>query len=332
MSSSASTPEGAADHRERTATLSIGAFSRASLLSVKALRLYHERGLLVPAAIDQATGYRSYTAAQLADAAVVRRLRDLELPLDDVHTIVSARDSSVTEAVLARHHIVMTERLQRTAAIVHDLQRGLDEPGAHTPVVVREVPAATVLCRQGIANRADYGPFLDDAYGQLFGWLMSLDAIDLVTGPSGATYPGVIEVDETELVVAFVPVDEQRLSALLTGWGAIPAGITVQRWPSQSMACATYVGHYDGIGASYRLLGAWAAEHGAPDVCPATTAHNPVMQDLGSHGMDTHLLDTNVVRPDERVREVYLVSPNERSDPTHWVTELQWPLVTNSPR
>ncbi|GAA4859515.1 MerR family DNA-binding transcriptional regulator [Pseudonocardia benzenivorans] len=41
--------------------LTIGAFSRATLLSPKALRGYHESGLLVPAVVDARTGYRGYT-------------------------------------------------------------------------------------------------------------------------------------------------------------------------------------------------------------------------------------------------------------------------------
>jgi DNA-binding transcriptional MerR regulator len=62
------------------ALLRIGPFSRASWLSIEALRAYHGAGLLVPAAVDPHTGYRSYSAAQLADPAVIRRLRQLDVP------------------------------------------------------------------------------------------------------------------------------------------------------------------------------------------------------------------------------------------------------------
>lgn len=44
--------------------LSSGEMSRASGLSAKALRLYHANGLLVPARVDEATGYRGYAAAR----------------------------------------------------------------------------------------------------------------------------------------------------------------------------------------------------------------------------------------------------------------------------
>lgn len=39
---------------------SIGEFSKISGLSIKALRLYHEQGILVPEIVDQDTSYRYY--------------------------------------------------------------------------------------------------------------------------------------------------------------------------------------------------------------------------------------------------------------------------------
>ncbi len=43
----------------------IGEFSKLAQVTVKALRLYDERGLLVPARVDRSSGYRFYSAAQL---------------------------------------------------------------------------------------------------------------------------------------------------------------------------------------------------------------------------------------------------------------------------
>ena len=61
--------------------VSIGEFARRSRLSVKALRLYDELGVLVPARVDQASGYRYYDVAQLEAARIVAMLRRLEVPL-----------------------------------------------------------------------------------------------------------------------------------------------------------------------------------------------------------------------------------------------------------
>ncbi len=81
--------------------LRIGPFSRASWLSIKALRAYHEAGLLVPAVVDPSNGYRSYTSAQLTDAVIIRRLRDLDVPLEAIGEVLRARDPEVTRKVLA---------------------------------------------------------------------------------------------------------------------------------------------------------------------------------------------------------------------------------------
>ena len=64
---------------------------RATHLSVKALRHYHEMGLLAPADIDP-TGYRRYALGQIPTAQVIRRLRDLDMPLDDIRGVLRAAD------------------------------------------------------------------------------------------------------------------------------------------------------------------------------------------------------------------------------------------------
>ncbi|MFL6093717.1 MerR family DNA-binding transcriptional regulator [Corynebacterium durum] len=48
--------------------LQIGTFSTLSRISVRMLRHYQERGLLIPARIDQFSGYRFYTSDQLGTA------------------------------------------------------------------------------------------------------------------------------------------------------------------------------------------------------------------------------------------------------------------------
>jgi DNA-binding transcriptional MerR regulator len=74
------------------AYLSIGEFSRASHLTIKTLRHYHEIGLLQPADVDQQTSYRRYSPAQIATAQVIRRFRDLDMPLDEIQAVLTAPD------------------------------------------------------------------------------------------------------------------------------------------------------------------------------------------------------------------------------------------------
>ncbi len=70
--------------------LTIGAFAARARLSAKALRLYDRMGLLVPAHVDEATGYRYYRTRQTERARLVALLRQLDMPLAKVAEVVHA--------------------------------------------------------------------------------------------------------------------------------------------------------------------------------------------------------------------------------------------------
>jgi DNA-binding transcriptional MerR regulator len=59
----------------------IGDFSRLGRVTVKALRHYDRLGLLCPAAVDPATGYRYYSADQMPQLARILTLKQAGLSL-----------------------------------------------------------------------------------------------------------------------------------------------------------------------------------------------------------------------------------------------------------
>ncbi|MFD6417603.1 MerR family transcriptional regulator [Streptomyces sp. NPDC060194] len=81
--------------------LTIGAFARASRLSPKALRLYDELGLLVPARVDPRTGYRLYAPEQLEQARLVAWLRRLGMPLARIRRVRALDADRAAEEVRA---------------------------------------------------------------------------------------------------------------------------------------------------------------------------------------------------------------------------------------
>jgi len=85
---------------DTSSLMPIGRFSRLTGLTVKALRHYDELGLLAPAAVDPDTGYRSYSTAQVGRAEWIRTLRLLELPLDDIATILTTDDAATLKRLL----------------------------------------------------------------------------------------------------------------------------------------------------------------------------------------------------------------------------------------
>jgi DNA-binding transcriptional MerR regulator len=106
--------------------LSIGSFSRLTHLSIKTLRYYHEVGLLEPAVVDAGSGYRYYLPGQVHSAHLVRRFRDLGLPVADVKAILTTPDPSARDAILAGHLDRMRDQLRQTEAAVDSLRRMLE--------------------------------------------------------------------------------------------------------------------------------------------------------------------------------------------------------------
>ncbi len=235
--------------------MTIGVFSRASLLSVKALRAYHEAGILVPAAVDGRTGYRSYRLDQLGDAAVILRLRRLDVPLAAIKRIMDARDPEVTRYELAAHEETMRVRLAEAQEIVTGLQAGRSRPGEHTPVHVRDDPHRDALAIRGRASPDDFGPFLDAAYGEL--WSACFGAGATPAGPAGALYPPETPDGEGELV-AFLPV-EIPVEASRHG------RVELIEIPARRVAVLVHSGEYEDVNVTYGVLGAWVVEHAAPD-------------------------------------------------------------------
>lgn len=97
--------------------LSIGAFAARARLSAKALRLYDRLGLLTPAHVDEASGYRYYRAGQVERARLVAMLRQLDMPLARIAEVVETGGVAGAD-VLAGYWAEVETRLagQRTLA------------------------------------------------------------------------------------------------------------------------------------------------------------------------------------------------------------------------
>jgi DNA-binding transcriptional MerR regulator len=73
---------------------SIGEFARHGRVSVRMLHHYDAIGLLRPACVDPASGYRFYQASQLAQLNRVIALKDLGFSLQQVQAIIDERVSA----------------------------------------------------------------------------------------------------------------------------------------------------------------------------------------------------------------------------------------------
>lgn len=121
-------------------SLSIKDFSEMSELSPQTLRFYHSEGLLVPAVVDDDTGYRYYDFEQVQEALLVSALRGTGMSVRDVRRAVEAPD---TAAGLLDEHTEGLRRQRETEDEAITTARSLLT--SWPEVRRREVPEMTVL-------------------------------------------------------------------------------------------------------------------------------------------------------------------------------------------
>ncbi len=114
----------------------IGDFSKVTGLSIKTLRFYHEKGILVPTAVDQATGYRFYDVGLVEKARIIMQLRQMEFSLEDIAVVLGEYDD---EADIFSFLEKQKEFLQRRIREDRDIVRSLNE------IIAKETAARQLL-------------------------------------------------------------------------------------------------------------------------------------------------------------------------------------------
>jgi DNA-binding transcriptional MerR regulator len=121
--------------------LGIGGFALLSGLSIHALRHYDEVGLLRPAVVDPATGYRRYRPDQVPRARLIGALRKVDLPLDTVRDVLDDPNPATRQAILTRHREHLSERAHILSRMVHSMdhyiEHGVDMPQVTSPRIVQ---------------------------------------------------------------------------------------------------------------------------------------------------------------------------------------------------
>jgi len=256
-------------------------------MSVRTLRRYDEQGLLVPALVDPDSHRRWYSPAQAADAEVIRLLRALDVPLEDVRRIVADGSGAAARDRLIRHREAVREQAARLGSVLVGLDALIDDldPLTEPAFSLQPRPALRVVAQRVRCPLARLPQETGAAFGRLHRHLAGQGAT--AAGPPlalyhGATFdPQALDVDLAVPVAGWVRVDRD-------------AGIDVHDLPPVRAVSTLHRGPYAGIDAAYRTLAPWAGGQGL------TLAGEP--------------------------REVYLVGP-DRAAPPDLRTEIVWPVA-----
>lgn len=192
--------------------ISIGKFAKRSRLSVKALRLYDELGVLVPERVDEASGYRYYDAAQLERARLVAMLRQLDLPLAEIKELLAC-DPVDAAAQIAEHWRTAESRHDSRRVLVDYLVNRLSgKRSVMYEVAAREIPKRSVLClKRNVDERGAW------ALGKEFIAILRERPLPRMEGREGAMfsiYWGEVSADSDGPVEWCKPVPESDAQAL----------------------------------------------------------------------------------------------------------------------
>ena len=271
---------------------SIGEFARHGRVSVRMLRHYDTIGLLRPACVDPASGYRFYQASQLAELNRVIALKELGFTLQQVQSIMAEQVSAAElrgMLKLRRAEIqalleAETTRLARVEARLLTIE---DEARAPADgVVIKRL--APVRVGELSAEAAGWEPeAITPVIGPLYGelWQRICSAEVAVAGPAVAYYEDAPGGEGAIVVHAAVPVVAEA--------GGDPGFSVVDLPAVDTAAVIIHHGSMDDVMPTGQALARW--------------------------------IDANGYRSAGYAREVTLEwSP----DPEQWVTELQQPIQT----
>jgi DNA-binding transcriptional MerR regulator len=232
------------------AVLTVGDFSRITHLSVKTLRHYHQVGLLAPAQVNPDTGYRYYSDQQIPAAQVIRRLRDLEMPVADVKAVLTAPDAASRSALIASHLDRLEAGLARTRTAVDSLRNLLQPPDTAPEIEHRSVPATPAAAIRQVVDRGDVLPWWEGALGELHASLRAqhLDA----AGPSGGLFASELFQHDRGEATVFIPV-----RGPVRAIGRV-APVVI---PPAELAIISHPGSLADVDLSYGKLGSYAAAH-----------------------------------------------------------------------
>jgi len=149
--------------------LKIGEFSRLMQVTVKTLRHYEQKGLLLPDEVDEWTGYRYYGIGQMQTLQAIRDLQRLGFSLDEIKDMFE--DGSHTPSIRQ-----MDEKIRETEAQLgqliarRDQLLGLKDSRKHITKMekfsIQSLPEIIVAShREIIPNYAALGPLCIGAIG-----------------------------------------------------------------------------------------------------------------------------------------------------------------------
>ena len=262
--------------------LAIGSFASRCRLSVKALRNYDELGLLRPAFVDPASGYRYYERQQAPAAIAIALLRSLDVPLAAIRDVLE--DPEAVTRVLEAERRRRAREIAEAENALRSIER-LMRAGTVFPyeVALRDEPAQTALFVEGTTTAELHVAAGTALVGELLARLERLGRSQI--GPIFCLLPG--------------PREETIVLQMCTAIVDPPRGAACLTLAASAVVATHHVGPYEEIGLAEHAVRAWAEERGFETNGAIREVYRNDPAKVAPEAIETDVL-LPVIRPSDR--------------------------------
>lgn len=242
----------------REKMFSIGEFSTITGMTVKALRFYHEQGLLLPSCVDEESGYRYYDSSKIETARIIALLRSLDFSVNEIGEILTREgDDAELVRVLQHQKANVESKIRRLKSIVVSLNGFINELAEAKRIMQqstfevqeKQIPSQLVA---GVRMQAPYSECGKGfaQIGRKFG--------RQICGKCFLLHFDAEYQEDAADFEACMPIRK----------GASTEDIAVRELPGGRFACLVYQGPYDRIGQAYAKVLAHVKDKGCSVLLP----------------------------------------------------------------
>ncbi len=235
----------------------IGEFSKITGLTVKTLRFYHEKGVLVPAYVDDRTGYRHYDVRQIDRARVITQLRGLDFTVEQVADLLATCDDQADILdFLEQQQLLLEQKIRHFRGVVVSLQQMIRQEkearmAAHNSSFAVEERTLGPMLMAGVRMKGRYAEC-----GKGFAQIGKSFWRHIAGPPFLLHYD--TEFKEEADFEACMPIKK----------GKDVAGISVRELPGGRCVSLRHQGPYEELSRSYAKIAAYIKEKGYEIVMP----------------------------------------------------------------
>jgi DNA-binding transcriptional MerR regulator len=236
----------------------ISTFGKLTGLTPRALRIYAQEGLLQPEVVNSKTGYRHYSQAQAQVAERIRLLRSINMPLEDIRTILTEQGTNSGEKLLLEHKKRIEQLISTYKAALHALEN-LSARDIHAyPITIKNITAQPIVFIRQQTSLLQIEIMRARAFGELYGFLKRERLVATGVGFSANAKVGRFEphedinLDNDWLIDVCVPVNEVIENACVQS----------RVFSAGKVASMIHTGPYQPLFQVYQRMAGWINEQG----------------------------------------------------------------------